>query len=285
MLTFYIDEFGDTSLASDPSDAKLLKKGVSEKFILAAVGIRDSSRRPMAEAIFALKEKHLGATNTWAESEIKGRYLFRAARSAAAGKTLESPAAYAQLNTPEKVDAFVRDIGFLFSTFRPIIFSVVVDKARLIRRPVGQKHSPLGAAYAYLHQRIALTLEKVHPGEGAILVADQQTQHEKFFRSGQMNEEREYITNPLSVKPNFRLILDKPLWIDTDLSSWDREIIQLADIVAYSTNEWIDQAQPPPQSCYLWPQIRPHFAINWRTGEVASGGLAVYPRLNPMPDV
>lgn len=70
MLIFYIDECGDHSLLldrSDPTDTTL-KPGVSPYFVLAAVGIRDSSRKPLAEAIFRSRDgisvrllRHLGA--------------------------------------------------------------------------------------------------------------------------------------------------------------------------------------------------------------------------------
>lgn len=280
-MIFYVDEYGDhsTRLHPDASSGPRLKDGVSEWFILSAVGIRDSSRKPLAEAIFEVKERHFGSDlrlRPWGDSEIKGRYLFRASRSAAVGKTLESPLAYAALDSPAKVEALIRDLGLLYLKYRPLIFTVAVDKVALIARK--RQEPPLGAAYTYLQQRVALTLEKLHAGEAAILVADQQTQHETFFRSGEMNTVRDRITGPLPIKPNFNLVLDKPLWVDTDLSTWDRELIQLSDIAAYSVAECMKRRSAPAEACYLWNALRPHFAAQWSTGDVWGGGLSIYPK-------
>ncbi|HOS95357.1 MAG TPA: DUF3800 domain-containing protein [Armatimonadota bacterium] len=286
MLLFYIDECGDHSLRVAPqSDPPQLKTGVSPWFVLGAVGIRDTSRQPLAAAIKAIKERHFGESvllAPWAASEIKGRYLSRAARSVANGRTLESPAGYPVLDTVEKVDALIEDLGLLFTTFRPLVFAVGVNKKALLRRtdPV----SPLGAAYAYLEQRVALTLQRVYQGEGAVLVADQQTQHEAYFRSGEMNETRDALTAKLPTRPQFDLVLDKPLWVDTDLSTWDREILQLADIVAYSVTECLVTGRPPQARSHLWAQIRHQLAIQWSTGAIEGGGLAIFPRPRKYPE-
>ena len=284
MLIFYIDEFGDKSLLTQPDDVTVLKSGVSPYFVLSAVGIQDSSRKALAEALFALKEKHLGeavAEQPWGESEIKGRHLTRAARSVANGKVLQSPRAFAKLSSPKQVDAFVRDIGLLFSQFHPVIFSVVVDKKELLR--LGKTEDPVGLAYAYLNQRVALAMDRLYSGESAMLVADQQTEHEKYFRSGRMNALRDSMTAKLTHQPNYKLVLDKPLWVDTDLSSWDREIIQLADIVAYSTGEAMLRGQAPHEASYLWKQIHACLAVHWSSGDVQRAGFALHPPTSTYP--
>ncbi len=290
MLIFYIDEFGDHSLTTKPGVSPCqLKDGVSPHFILSAVGVRDTSRKPLAQALFELKRKHFGSAVEdlpWSASELKGRYLFRAARSVASGKTLEKPAAYARLQTVESVASLITDVGLLYSKFRPVIFATAVDKCALLALPAKRRRtaaSPLGAAYTYLWQRVALTMERLHAGEGAVLVADQQTQHESFFRSGQMTETRDSISSALGMRPDFNLVLDKPLWVDTELSSWDREILQLADIVAYSTGEYVKRQAVPTEACYLWDALVPHFAINWSTGRLEGGGLSVYPTTGALP--
>lgn len=287
MLIFYVDEFGDhaMTLAEGNGAEPQLKPGVSEWFVLSAVGIRDSSRKPLAEAIVAIKNRHFGtgaALQPWGASELKGRFLFRASRSAAAGKKVEFPAAYEVLDTPDKVAALVKDIGLLFRKFRPLIFAAAVDKKALIRRD--RQEPPLGAAYTYLQQRVALTMEQLHAGEAAILVADQQAQHEKFFRSGEMNEVRDRMTLPLPMRPNYNLVLDKPLWVDTDLSTWDRELIQLSDIVAYSVAECLKRGKAPEEECYLWSAIRQNLAAQWSTGQIWGGGLAIYPKPTDLPE-
>lgn len=286
-----MDEFGDDSLLTTPDVVpRELKRGVSEHFVLAAVGIRDTSRKPLAEALVQLKRRHFGATvgsEPWSASEIKGRHLFRVSRSVASGHVLAKPAAFARLDTAKKVDALIKDIGRVLSMFRPLIFAVAVDKrACLLAEDTKRKVSPpLGAAYTYLSQRVALTMERLHAGEGAILVADQQTQHEAFFRSGQMNDVRNRMTEKLWLQPQFSLVLDKPLWIDTALSTWDREILQLPDIVAYSVGELLKRGAAPAEACYLWERIRPNLALNWSSGTIESGGLAIYPKPAAYPDM
>ncbi|HEX6500421.1 MAG TPA: DUF3800 domain-containing protein [Micromonosporaceae bacterium] len=287
MLIFYVDEFGDHSMLTKPGSPTDLKPGVSKHFILAAVGVRDTSRKPLAEAIFGLKKRHFGLhaeRMPWSASEIKGRYLFRAARSVATGHVLEHPDAYVCLDSVVKVNALIEDLGLIFAKFRPIIFAVAVDKAAILSKLWSRTPPPpLGVAYAYLHQRVALTMERLHAGEAAILVADQQTQHESFFRTGEMNAVRDRMTSPLPISPNFDLVLDKPLWIDTALSSWDREILQLPDMVAYTVGELLKRGCVPRERCYLWEQIKPHFAVHWSTGKIRSGGIAIYPSTSRPP--
>jgi hypothetical protein len=283
VLLFYVDEFGDHSMGVSPEDPWVLKEGVSEWFILSAVGIRDSSRKPLAEAIFELKRRHFGSDmemQPWGSSEIKGRFLMRAARSAASGHVLTTPRAYQALDSPQRVAALISDVSLIFSKFRPLIFAIAIDKTALLRDKGKRKKSgpPLGIAYTYLQQRVALTMEKVHSGEGAILVADQQTQHESFFRSGEMNAVRDRMTKRLPIQPSFNLVLDKPLWIDTQLSSWDREVLQLPDVVAYSVATYLARGTAPTEACYMWDRIRAQLAVQWSTGDVESGGLAIVPK-------
>lgn len=273
-------------MATAQGDVKALKAGVSPYFVLSGVGVRDSSRRPLADALFEIKKRHFGkiaATSPWEATEIKGRYLFRAARSVAAGKVLEKPDGYRVLNTPAKVSGFTKDLGLIFDKYRPLTFTVAVDKSALLSVRPGRRVEPLGAAYAYMHQRIALSLDKLYAGESAILIADQQTQHEGLFRSGGLHQARLSLSRRLRMEPNFDLLVDKPLWVDTDLSSWDRELIQLADIVAYTTTACMLNGAEPVRECYLWPQIRSTLALHWRTGAIESGGFAIYPKSTSFP--
>lgn len=289
MLLFYVDECGGHTLNATTNEEgqPVLKEGASPFFVLSGVGVRDSSRRPIAEALFELKQRHFGSAASdlpWGDTEIKGRHLFRASRSVAAGKVLEHPAGYKALDTQAKVARFITDLGLLYDKYRPLTFTVAIDKTVLVRSNPEKVIPPLGAAYAYLQQRIALTLERLYAGESAILIADQQTQHEAFFRSGQMNQARDRLSAPLPVKPNFDLVVDKPLWVDTDLSSWDRELIQLADMVAYTTAACMQDGKAPSRDCYLWPQMRRTLALNWSTGRVRGGGFSVFPKQGAYPD-
>ncbi|WP_203656564.1 DUF3800 domain-containing protein [Demequina activiva] len=288
MIVFYADECGDHSMATAPESPGALKSGVSPYFVFATVGIRDSSRSTLANELVEVKAKHFGEDVldlAWGDSEIKGRYLYRASRSVANGKILSKPAAFGRLDSPEKVSALVHDLGLIFSKYRPLIFAVTVDKVEILKQGQDHQRSPLGVAYAYIHQRIALGLERLYAGDSAIIVADQQADHERFFRSGEMNRVRDDLSQHLYVRPNFDLVLDKPLWVDTDLSSWDREIIQLADIVAYTATETMKRGSAPDELCFLWKQILPCFAIHWSSGEVIGGGLSYYPKKARTPRI
>ncbi len=197
------------------------------------------------------------------------------------GKTIVRPAAYRVL-TPASANHLFAEVGGLFEKYRPLVFSVAVDKEALLQRH--QEPFPvLGVAYTYLLQRIALTMEKTYSGETALVVADQQTAHERFFRSGRMHEVRSALCAGLPVQPNFDLVLDKPLWIDTALSVWDREILQLADIVAYSTGQWASGRAVAQEPCFLWRHIRPCLAVGWTSRTVEGAGLVIYPRPSDYP--
>jgi hypothetical protein len=284
VLIFYADENGDHSMLTEPGvSPPRLKRGTSPRFTLASVGIRDTSRRPVAEALFKVKKRHFGDAihGPWADTEIKGRYLLRAARGVVSGKPLKAPAGYARLDTPAKVDALIRDLGLLIAKFRPLIYAAVVDKAGMLE--TNRELHPIGVAYTYLLQRIAIAVEDLYAGDGAMVVADQQTQHEAFFRTGGLHETREILSAGLYRKPNYDVVLDKPLWVDTDLSSWDREIIQLADIVAYTVNVYVARGEPPHEPGYLWRPIEPCLGINFGTGRIAGGGISMYPRSAALP--
>jgi len=76
VLIFYADEFGDHSMLTVPQKLQAeLKTGTSDFFVLTGVGVRDTSRKPLADALFKIKKKHFGAlaSQPWGDSEIKGR--------------------------------------------------------------------------------------------------------------------------------------------------------------------------------------------------------------------
>ncbi|WP_291377617.1 DUF3800 domain-containing protein [Demequina sp.] len=280
MLLFYVDECGDAkawpragSKAPTPSDY----------LVLAAVGIHDSSRGPLAIELQATKERYFGkhARNPdWSLTELKGRYL----KHAAAGHGVPMvPSGYAALIQSGNLHLLVRDLGQIFAKFRPTIFSVVVDKAAL--RAADSAVEPLGAAYSKLYERVALTLGHVNAGEGGMFVADQQESHENYFKSGALHDARRALRPKGSNRPDFDLLMDKPLWVDTERSSWDREMIQLADIVAYSTYEWFKIQSPPQANHYLWDKIAPCFAAHWNTTKAQGGGIMIYPEPRTYPPI
>lgn len=286
MLIYYVDECGDHSVTPSQENPNELKNGTSEYFVLAGVGVRDTSRRPLAEKLFEIKRRHFGELADeleWGETEIKGRFLFRAARSVASGNLLQAPKGYAALDTIEKVNSLVNEIGLILTTFRPNIFATVVDKKEMLRRK--RDFHPVATAYAYMHQRVALAMEDLYAGDASIFVADQQTQHEALFRAGKFEEVRRALTSSLARKPNYDLVLDKPLWVDTALSSWDREIIQLADIAAYSVSELMKRGQVPCEPNYLWSQLQSCMASHFRTGTVLGAGLSAFPSGSKIPDL
>lgn len=277
MLLFYVDECGDAK-SWPGADAK--GPMPSDYFVLAAVGIPDTARQNAAEAIADVRAKHLhlpggGMPAKWEEQEIKGRYLARAARAVAKGDQPAQAVFRSGLGGPDRGQGLLHSLRNIFNRFRPTIFVVAVDKRRLAE--MDPKIDPLGAAYAILHQRVAQTLDRVVAGEAAIFVADQQVEHEAYFRDCRMNAARDAMASRLRTAPGFNRVLDKPLWIDTALSEWDREILQLADIVAYSTYELVKRNAAPTEDYYLWAAIEPWLARHWGSGKVAGGGLAVFP--------
>jgi hypothetical protein len=134
VLVFYVDEFGQHGLSLvEGSDPPSLKRGCSPWFVLAAVGVRSSSRKPLAEAIVKLKGRHFRDAylhEPWSETEIKGRYLREVLEGVASGHRAGFPAGYAVLDTKQAAAALISDLDILFAKFRPLIFTVAVDKVR-----------------------------------------------------------------------------------------------------------------------------------------------------------
>lgn len=278
MLIFYVDETGTASLATVPgSDPPTLTSGTAKFFTLASVGIRDSARKPLAEYLLRIKSEHLGARGDtpWDTTEIKGRYLLHVAKSLHSGKKHAAPSGYSALGDQAAFDAFLHAISLAFTTFRPLIMANVVDKQKMIAR--GITTNPIGIAYSYLQRNIALTLEHQVSGESAVIVADQQTQHEALFRSGGIHEIRSQLEKDLTRVPNYNLVLDKPLWVDTDLSTWDRELLQLADIASFVVTKLVEEGEPPAELTRLWQAMLPQFALHHKSGKVLGRGIAMYP--------
>jgi len=283
MLLFYVDECGDAK-AWPGAGAK--GPTPSDYFVLAAVGIPDTARQNAAEALMALRARHLKLPDgsmppQWEGQEIKGRYLAQAARALLKGDQPARPVFRTAFKSTGGATGLLHSLRNIFNRYRPTIFVVAIDKKRLAEED--RSIDPLGAAYAILHQRVAQTLDKVLAGEAAIFVADQQVEHEAYFRDGRMNAARDAMAARLKGAPNFNRVLDKPLWIDSSLSEWDREIIQLADIVAYSTYELVKRNAAPAEDYYLWAAIEPWLARHWGSGKVAGGGLAVFPKPKRYP--
>lgn len=276
MLIFYVDETGNAAMSTQESSTEF-KPGTTNYFTLAGVGIRDSSREPLARYLLRLKEKHFGeiAGADWGETEIKGRYLLHVARALNKGKKIVAPKGWRQFTDQSAFDELIHDLANALLTFRPLVLANVVDKRKMANRSL--QLNPIGIAYSYLQRNIALTLEHQHAGEGGVIVADQQTQHEALFKSGGIHEIRAELEKDLTRIPNYNLVLDKPLWVDTELSVWDREIIQLADIAAFLVTKLIDDSEPPPELAALWDALLPQFARHHKSGRILGRGIAMYP--------
>jgi len=286
MLLFYVDESGGTAMhghLSAPVDGRTHQRDL---FALSAVAIHDSSRELLARELTEVKARRFGAgavSRAWGDTELKARYLADAWRLAAGEHARDLPAGYAAVADPARLDDLLRDLGQVFAKFRPLVFTAIVDKREL--RRIDPDASPLGIAYAKLYQRAAQTLESVNRGEAGIFVADRQDEHEAAFDSGAMHAARQELAARAGKRPNFDLLIDKPVWIDPVLSVWDREIIQLADLVALATRVWYAHGGPPAGRHFLWDRIEPCFAAHWDTTKAQGGGIMVYPDPGPYPPV
>lgn len=287
MLLFYVDESGDTSMSfTPPRRGRTRSRGASDLFVLSAVGVHDSSREPLALELVEVKERAFGPDAMalpWADTELKGKHLSHLHHNLRDGAHDDVPRGYAQVSDLGRFNDMLRDLGQIFAKFRPLVFSVVVDKGAILS--AGSDVNPLGAAYARLYERVALTLDGVNRGEGAVFVADQQDEHEAYFTSGAMRDDLASLAAGGRRRPNFRLLIDKPVWIDSTLSTWDRELIQLADLVAYSSYEWFKVGGPPAERHFLWDRIEPCFAAHWNTTKAQGGGIIVYPDPGRYPPV
>lgn len=140
MLLFYIDEFGDSELKRQRAHRGLpwsLKPGVSDWFVLSAVGIPESTRLDLAGRVQDLKATHFGkswATRPWKDTEIKGRFLRMAGERLQRGKQPIHPFGYQRLSSMRHLEALCQDLGNLWRLFRPITYVVAIDKKRLIQR-------------------------------------------------------------------------------------------------------------------------------------------------------
>lgn len=271
MLLFYVDECGDDAPFTD--DPESLNR--SPYFALAAVGIRDASRGKLAAAFEGFKSRFLEPGEKWEATEIKGAYLRAAVEPETRGGQ-HHPGAWAALRGGSQGKAMVQYLEGTILRFRPLIYVAVIDKAAL--RAQGNVVSPLGAAYALLYERVSQMLAASSDGETAMFIADQQGKHEMYFRDGHLSKARAAMAERLSKAPTYEKVLDKPLWIDTDLSVVDREVLQLADLVAYSATAVVERRSGFLPEAYLWPAIHDCLARNWHSGGVLQGGLVVHPK-------
>jgi hypothetical protein len=199
MLLFYIDEFGDSHMERHrkvPGGTWHLKDGSSDWFILSAVGIPENSRLDLANAILNVKTKYFPGheAEEWKHSELKGSFLRKAGDRLASGRSPMTPTAYASL-TKGQYGALCTDLGRLWQRFRPLVYLVAIDKTTLVQREARRRYHPVGLSYTFLQQRLSILVERVHGRSAVLLIADEQTAHEKYFRSGSLHHVRKQITD------------------------------------------------------------------------------------------
>jgi hypothetical protein len=285
MLIFYLDELGDGSMKRSRVGSQWkLDPRIAQWFILTAVGVRETARKDLAEQIMAIKDRYFPSwrDKPWGDTEIKGRYLHRSVNARTKGKAPYDPG-YKHL-TAARLTNLCADLGRLFLKFRPIVYAVAIDKATNARKRAPR--DPVCVAYAFLQQRLALLVDDIYgDAEGALMLADEQQSHEKLFRTGEVHATRGQITGRLPRQPNFDLVLDRPIWIDSKLHPLDRELLQLPDIVCYAIAELIETGAAPSGKAHMWPQIKTAFAYHFTTGEIPDAGISIYPRPSPYPSI
>ncbi len=287
MWLFYVDESGSDSMATVQGKSGLmLKPGNSEWFVLSAVGIPDHCRITLAEQIRLVKDRAFAnwRGRPWSESEVKGSYITHAAKQLALGDRPRKPQAYRGLSEPQ-LRLLCQDLGWVLRKYRPIVYVVAVDKRKLLENSKGgELPSVAGIAYTFLQQRLALLAEQVLGASECIaIVADEQTGHESEFRDGRLHEVREAFNKRIPSKPNFDLLLDKPVWVNARLSVTEREIIQLADVVAYAASMTCQTGRVPTEYYCMWDNIASCMALNWKTHRLPNGGFTIFPRPKTYP--
>src|SRR6266542_1942497 len=120
----------------------VLDPAVSQWFILAGVGIPETSRTDLADNLTAMKDKFFPGWRraAWRESEIKGRYLNNAVRKLATGR-LPSYGAYRNL-TRRSANDLCSELARLFLKFRPIVYAIAIDKVAQAKKR--NPHEPEG---------------------------------------------------------------------------------------------------------------------------------------------
>lgn len=270
MRLFYIDEFGN----GDLSAASLKAHPWS---VLCAISVADTTRLSLANHMIKLKDRFFPGWNNsdWHRSEIKGRYLRRTLKQLTAGKAVTTPPGYSGM-TLNAVNALTKEIGLTFHKFRPTIYAVAVNKVEITKRHGVKAHDPVAFGYVYLQQRASMLIHDVHGSdEGVLLVADEQRGHERLFSDGTVERVRRALAATVVRQADFRLIFDKPLWVNKGELPADREIIQLADVATYLISRAVQMGDWTDPWLREW--ILPNVARHWGTGDYWNAGITIIP--------
>jgi len=274
-VLFYVDEFGDGGLGP---------KSVAAHpwFILGAAGIRDINRKSIANTIREIKGTVFGpkwTSKPWKDTEIKGRYVAHALDEITKGRTPKKPKGYIGL-TKGAIDELIDSLWKVYNTFHPTLYAIGVDKQKELSVPRTVYYNPIAIAYAYLQQRLsALSQHSTNGEEPMLILADEQKEHEKLFRSGQVNIVRRTLQRGMPNIPDIHNIIAKPVWIDSDEMEIDREITQLVDLMLYS----VSRGMLHGDWAHSWLEnLGSHFARHWGKakglGAIWNAGITIYPR-------
>ena len=117
-----------------------------------------------------------------------------------------------------------------------------------------------------------------------MFIADEENSHERLWRQGEIQRIRGEVVKRLRVRPDFQLLLDKPMWINTGELPVDREVCQLADVALYCAAEAWRQQDTSSWAYQILGRISPYIVRHWISGEIWDGGMTIYPRPSRYPD-
>ena len=272
MLLFYLDEFGNGSHS-------IASINEYPHFVMGSMCIGDSQRWSLFQHVVEMKERFFPGwkLHDWKYSEIKGKHLARAMRRL---ETAKFPHPMVCPTHPSLGSRMIDGLFQIFHRFTPVFHFVGVDKRQVQSTPIGPT-SPIGAAYVVLQLQAARLIEEVHGmGVGGLFIADEQNQHERLFRRGDIQSLREYVLGIAGHPPDMRGLLDKPLWVNKGELAVDREILQLIDFAVFiigraiASQDWENE---------WFNRLSPHIARNWLEDRIWNGGIAVFPPTDNHP--
>ena len=192
-----------------------------------------------------------------------------------------APSFYKSL-TGESLSNLVDGLFNIIHRFSPLFYVVGVDKSEQVARH--ENPFPLvGITYTHLQTRAALLVAEVYGRqEGALFLADEENDHERLFRRGEISRTREAIMQRMDRPVEIELVLDKPLWINQGELTVEREITQLVDFGLYIVASSIAQDNWDESNDWL-RRLSPYLARHWRTGNVWDAGITIAPHPEQYP--